>query len=297
MRGYIKDHRQELISDIWKMPPLYHRVWQWLKYKVNYEDAVIPFPDGSKVTVKAGQHLTSVRKIAAGVGWHERGLWKEPNPKTISEVLKWLENDGMIIADGGNSKYTLITLVNWALFQRDELTKVTVSGHKEEELIIKELDFKEKELSTLKDMPETEGQEPMQITFSEQLELTFESFYAVYPRKVSKQPALKAWDKLRKEKGFDPAYIIRNTRNYSDTCKLIGTQPNFILHPSTFLNQKRYEDYEVVDPEGLAAGKQSKNEKQLDVLKEFFWEGEDEKARNGAAIDHNQNGLPALRDN
>ncbi|WP_051250604.1 hypothetical protein [Paenibacillus harenae] len=287
MRGYIKDHRQELVSDIWKMPPLYHRVWQWLKYKVNYEDAVIPFADGSKLTINAGQHLTSIRKIAAGVGWYERGLWKEPNPKTISEVLKWLENDGMITVDGGNSKYTLITLVNWRFFQQDELTKVTVSAYKEKELRTKEL----KELSSLKDMSEMEVQNPMQILNPK---LTFEEFYAAYPRKVSRQPASKAWDKLEKQKDFDPAMIIRNTFNYAETCKLLGTQPNFILHPSTYLNQKRYEDYATVDPEGLAKGKPNK---QMDVLANFYKEGADEETGNGAISGGSQNGVPALRNN
>lgn len=292
MRGYIKDHRQELVSDIWKMPPLYHRVWQWLKYKVNYEDAIVPFPDGSKVTVKAGQHITSIRKIAAGVGWHERGIWTEPNPKTITKVLEWLENDGMICINKGNSKYTLITLVNWRLFQQDEPTKVTVSGYKEEELINKELN---KEFSSLKDMLETEVQEPMKIIDQK---LTFEDFYAAYPRKVSKQPALKAWDKLAKQKDFDPALIIRNTYNYADTCKLLGTQPNFILHPSTYLNQKRYEDYPTIDPEGLAASKKTKNAQQMDVLANFYKEGaEDEQAGNGATISGYQNGVPTLRNN
>lgn len=130
MQGYIKDHRQELASDIWAMPPLYHRLWQWLKYKANHDDASIPMADGSRLLIKRGQHLTSVRKIANGIGWYERGLWKEPNPKTVNELLNWLTDAGMITLENGNRKYTLVTLVNWALFQisSDESNaKVTVS--------------------------------------------------------------------------------------------------------------------------------------------------------------------------
>src|SRR5690606_30303915 len=69
--GWIKDYRQELNSDIWMMPPLYHRVWQWLKYQVNHEDQFIPLRNGSKVKVSKGQHMTSIRQIAQGVGWYE----------------------------------------------------------------------------------------------------------------------------------------------------------------------------------------------------------------------------------
>ncbi len=101
------------------MPPLYHRVWQWLKYMVNHKDNEIPMRDGSKFLIKKGQHLTSLRDIAQGVGWYEGGKWQEPNPKTISSVLEWLVKQEMISIDRGkgNRQYTLITLLNWDLYQ------------------------------------------------------------------------------------------------------------------------------------------------------------------------------------
>lgn len=119
MKGYIKDYRQELHSDIWMMPPLYHRVWQFLKYKVNHDVGKVPMRDGSFMTIQPGQHLTSMRKIATQVGYYEQGAWKEPNPKTVKSILSWLEKQGMIsVKNGdGNSKYTLITLLNWEVYQ------------------------------------------------------------------------------------------------------------------------------------------------------------------------------------
>ena len=119
MSGWIKDHRQELESDIWLMPPLYHRVWQWLKYKANHEDREIPMKDGSRLLIRRGQHLTSLRQIAQGVGWYEGMKWKEPNPKTISSILSWMEKQQMIRVErgNGNRQYTLITLLNWDLYQ------------------------------------------------------------------------------------------------------------------------------------------------------------------------------------
>ncbi|MBM7633863.1 DNA-binding transcriptional regulator YhcF (GntR family) [Geomicrobium sediminis] len=118
MQGYIKDHRKELESDIWMMPPHYHRIWQYLKYSANHQDKRIPFDDWF-ITIKAGQHLTSIRKIAKGVGWYERGQFKELNPKTVSKVLEWLVNQKMITVSNGqsNNKYTLVTLLNWESYQ------------------------------------------------------------------------------------------------------------------------------------------------------------------------------------
>jgi len=75
--------------------------------------------DEGFLTIKAGQHLTSVRDIAKGVGYYEQMKWEEPNPKTISRILTWLEKQSMISVDRGrgNRQYTLITLLNWESYQ------------------------------------------------------------------------------------------------------------------------------------------------------------------------------------
>jgi hypothetical protein len=140
MRGFIKDYRQEIESDIWMMPPLYHRVWQWIKYKVNHEDAEIPARDGTKFHIKKGQHLTSVRSIAEGVKWYEGLKEKVPNPKTINAILAWLVKQDMIQIDKGkgNRQYTLITVVNWESYQsKDDKgnSKETVGGEARKQLV------------------------------------------------------------------------------------------------------------------------------------------------------------------
>ncbi|WP_339271491.1 hypothetical protein NYE54_08335 [Paenibacillus sp. FSL K6-1330] len=79
----------------------------------------------------------------------------------------------------------------------------------------------------------------------------FDQFYEIYPRKVAKAYAEKVWEKLSKDKEFSPEVVIQNTANFAETHKLLQTDKKHIPHPSTYLNQKRYEDYEVVDPERL----------------------------------------------
>jgi hypothetical protein len=118
VEGWIKDYRQELESAVWQKPPLYHRVWQWLKYQANHEDRKLP---NGKVVAR-GQRLTSYRQIAEGVSYYdERGIQRIPNPKTIKTILEWLEREGNITLDHGNREYTVITLCNYSLFQGDEL--------------------------------------------------------------------------------------------------------------------------------------------------------------------------------
>ena len=125
MTGYIFDHRKELESDVWLLPPMYHRVWQWIKYKVNHSEAKIPNRDGTYTVIKAGQHATSLRHIAKGVGYYEGLKWREPNPKTIKVILDWLVAQGMISVEG-NTLGTVITVANWELYQKE-----TVKGNNE----------------------------------------------------------------------------------------------------------------------------------------------------------------------
>ena len=122
MQGYIKDYRKELDSDIWMMPPLYHRVWAYLKYKVNYKEAKIPLKDGDFLIIYPGQHLTSTRAIAKGVGYYEGRSYKEPAAKTIKKILDWLKKQEMITVDNGakGNQYTLITINNWSSYQGTE---------------------------------------------------------------------------------------------------------------------------------------------------------------------------------
>ena len=149
MAGFIYDFRQELESNIWLMPPMYHRVWQWIKYSVNHSEAKIPNKDGTMTTIKPGQRATSYRQIAKGVGYYEGLHWKEPNAKTIKAILDWMVKQEMISLKG-NSQGTVITVANWGLYQKEKArgnTKETRKKHSldtnNKELINEELMNKE----------------------------------------------------------------------------------------------------------------------------------------------------------
>jgi uncharacterized phage protein (TIGR02220 family) len=151
MVGWIADFRKELESDVWRMPPMYHRVWQYLKYKVNHEEQNIPNRDGTFTTIKPGQHATSYRIIARDVGYYEGLKRREPNAKTIKVILDWLEKNSMITVKG-NTQGTIITLVSWDKYQSKVVkgnTKETRKKHevdtnnKEEQLLNNEKEVKD----------------------------------------------------------------------------------------------------------------------------------------------------------
>lgn len=98
-------------------------------------------------------------------------------------------------------------------------------------------------------------------------ESMFETFYSLYPRKVNKSYASKTWSKLCKNDSFEPDIVIANTINFAETCKLLETGNKYIPHASTFLNQERWKDYPIVDPEGLALSNNDTLSDNLNFLK------------------------------
>ena len=132
MDGWVKLHRKIIVSDIYQMPPLYLRVFLRLLIEANHQDNEIPYREKGqsvvgKKLIKRGERLTSVRDICKWVAWYERGCLKEPNPKTIQNILDWLEENNMIEIYGvkGNRKETHYIIVNYDLYQDKDSDKVT----------------------------------------------------------------------------------------------------------------------------------------------------------------------------
>ncbi len=82
----------------------------------------------------------------------------------------------------------------------------------------------------------------------------FEKFYSMYPRKVGKQAALRAWLKIKP----DPSLVEKILQSLNLHCKSEQWQNRqYIPHPATWLNQHRWED-EVVIQESKWVGEEDK---------------------------------------
>lgn len=89
--------------------------------------------------------------------------------------------------------------------------------------------------------PRTKNQEP-QPKPAQPVDLgLFDQFWAAYPRKVAKPEAMKAWLKLRPEADLLAAILagLARAKQSRDWLKDDG---QYIPHPSTWLNQRRWED-------------------------------------------------------
>lgn len=105
MNGWIKIHKSIMTHWLWE-DPIILKAWLELLICASYEDRKIVF-DGKLITLKKGQLITSIRKLAQR--W---GCSKEK----VCKILDLFASDGMLIVDKDN-KRTLLTVVNYGLYQ------------------------------------------------------------------------------------------------------------------------------------------------------------------------------------
>jgi hypothetical protein len=69
--------------------------------------------------------------------------------------------------------------------------------------------------------------------------VTFQDFYASYPKKVARKDAEKAWAKLSPNERAKALEALPTHLRYWE---LRGTEKEFIPHPASWLNGARFED-------------------------------------------------------
>lgn len=95
--------------------------------------------------------------------------------------------------------------------------------------------------------PEGAGDAPKQDTKPKRqrriIETTpaFESFWSAYPNRVAKSNALKAWTKIQPDETLANR-ITDDVRRRATSDAWTKDQGQFIPHPATYLNQRRWED-------------------------------------------------------
>lgn len=81
-------------------------------------------------------------------------------------------------------------------------------------------------------------------------DVEFDQFWSVYPRKVGKGEARKAWARLRKQ-GVSPDDLIAGAVRYRDDPK---RKPDYTKHPGPWLNAERWTDQLETQTNGAPTG-------------------------------------------
>lgn len=113
-QGWIKIHRQIQDCEIWDNgePFDISHAWIDLLLLVNHKDKNTIF-NNKVITVKRGQRITSIRKLADR--WH----WSFDRTR---RYLIMLEELGMIIRESDNRR-SLLTIVNYGVYQDESITE------------------------------------------------------------------------------------------------------------------------------------------------------------------------------
>ena len=117
-KGWIKLHRKVFNSSIFDNPDLF-KMWMWCLLKAShtgYKQMV----GLEEVELKEGQFIT---------GRNKGSLELNVKPTTWYKHLKVLESMGMIELES-NNKMTIVTVVNWRLYQGEDLEKEQPKNNK-----------------------------------------------------------------------------------------------------------------------------------------------------------------------
>lgn len=95
-------------------------------------------------------------------------------------------------------------------------------------------------------------------TTSTQVDEEFDRFWAIYPRRIGKGAARKAWTTAITT--TTPDTIIAGLQRYAPT--RTGQDPQYTPHPATWLNQQRWED----EPETPHTGPQTRRQQAITTM-------------------------------
>jgi hypothetical protein len=65
-------------------------------------------------------------------------------------------------------------------------------------------------------------------------------FWRAYPRRVAKKPAMEALERLRRSGDVTFTALLAAVERYAESVR--GTDPKYVCHASTWLNQERWTD-------------------------------------------------------
>jgi DNA-binding transcriptional regulator YhcF (GntR family) len=227
VEGWIKLYRSLSESEIWlKEPFTKGQAWVDLLLRINHQDNKIMIGN-QMINILKGQTLWSVKDMA------NRWKWSRHKVQLFLEMLKKEHQ----IDYKSTTKYTIVTVVNWTLYQNESKKGTsniknkdingTSKGHQ------KDTNKNDKEcinnnISSSNDKGDAE------------LNAQIEELWKLYPKKKGKGDAIKKIPKLIKKYGY--AQLKRTIERYSNECK--GKDDQYIKHGSTFFNERNgYIDY------------------------------------------------------
>ena len=230
--GWIKLHRR-LLDNPRATDPEWLSVWIYLLLNATHQPHKMNF-DGKIVELQPGQLITGRFAIAKATGVSDAKVYR---------VLETLKNEQQIEQLAG-VKGSMFTVSNWREYQETE--------QQTEQRLNSNRTATEQRLNTNKNVrtEECKNEKKLHTTESE----SFKAFYSAYPRKVSKQPALKAFTKLVEPYAAELLPVILAALKWQTTSpEWQRDNGRYVPHPATYLNEHRWDDQPATNMEASHA--------------------------------------------
>jgi len=180
--GWVKVYRKLLNDSLWEACNSNRKVVMiTMLLLANHKDKEIILKNGKKLKIKSGQFLTSIDNLSKKCG---KGITRD----VVYKALYFFEKVNFCLQErpqGGQQEGTLITIVNWALYQSEEKNDNMI-GNKE-------------------DTKQTISRQQNKNVKNEKKNIhsaSSESLWKLYPNKKGKVRAMKKIPKLLEEFGF-----------------------------------------------------------------------------------------------
>lgn len=207
MEGWVKLHRKLLESPVFQNEKLL-KVFVWCLLKASHTEHT-ELIGLQKVSLHPGQFVYGRHKAAEELKIKESTLYK---------YIIWLKNEEILNIQS-NNKFSVITVVNWDIYQIDEPKSNSKNSSK--------VTTKEQQRNTNKNDKNEKNNNTV---------LSFSEFWDLYDKKRGDKAKLeKKYDKISEE---DRKKIIAHVKAY----KLAQPDKQFRKDPATYLNNRGWED-------------------------------------------------------
>ncbi|HUT85955.1 MAG TPA: hypothetical protein VMW66_03865 [Elusimicrobiales bacterium] len=215
-QGYIKIYRKILDNFIYLDSQAVH-LWLHILLKANHAKKEFLF-NGKKQILKSGQFILSRDKVS---------LETNINPSKVYRLLKILERE-QLIEQQTNNHFTKITVLNYSKYQNN----ITTIEHQNEQPVNNQRTTSEQPVNT----NNNDKNDKNDKNDNNKIDNDFEKFWSEYPKKVGKPKALVSFKRQKPDmvKLLFALSKQKHSRQWQDY--------QFIPHPTTYLNQRRWED-------------------------------------------------------
>lgn len=221
----------------------YFKVWFEILLRARFSlEPEKKMMDGKFVVIEYGQF------IYGRISWSDRLKVSEQRLRTL---FKKLIDDEMIELIQTFPKFTLYSVKNYAKYNQQSNQQQILAGQGKSEFGNQQInDTPTSSQPAANQQLTTQEQGSNKVNkvtkkVSKTYTPEFEEFWSVYPRKIQKQDAFKAWEKNIKN-NESPTIMIQCASNYAKDCEIKQTEEQYIKHPKTFLNAERYKDFMVI---------------------------------------------------